>query len=153
MEYDEADGILRFTTPKGRMAIRIAAFFPCSKAKLNKLLKYILQDGHSQEELEEMKRILTAEFEERIRGNEQALKEHAAAYFENKQKSADLNAQLKEGKYPNGLQILKDDRKKLRGAQRFSESAAAAHKERFEAKTRLIRDLKNNLEVIKAVEL
>ena len=157
MEKDDdlpfSETIIRFRTVRGRMAIRMAAFFPCDKARLLKVVKIMREGDNRHEDLEEIRRALITELEERIQGNEQALPGHAKGYFENKQKSADLNRQLTEGKYPNGLPIPKEVRKELRKMQRTAAAVASSHKIYFDRKQKLIRDLKKNLEVIKAVEL
>jgi len=151
--FDESGGIITFRTRAGKMSIRIASFFPCSNGKLMKLLKIMGQANNSPEDLEQIRKVLIEEFEERIQGNEQALPGHAKAYFENKQKASDIAWQLEHGKYANGLPIPKDARKGLRIMQKVAASVASLEKGYFDTKQRLIRDLKKNLETMKAVEL
>lgn len=88
----------------GSMDIYLDKFFPCSTAKLNKLLKVIYLDWMHHEEL-----ILQLKtfFEEIIPAKDFAFKEYAKAYGEAHQKIADLTAILKSKRLPNGVYISK----------------------------------------------
>lgn len=88
----------------GSMDIHMTAFFPCSTAKLNKLLKVIQLDWMHREEL-----ILQLKtfFEEMIPFNESGFKMYAKAYQDAHQKIADLTAILKSKRLPNGVYINK----------------------------------------------
>ena len=88
----------------GNMTIYLYEFFPCSTAKLNKLLKVIDLDWMHREEL-----ILQLKtfFEEIIPAKDFAFKEYAKAYGDAHQKIVDLSAIVTSKRLPNGVYINK----------------------------------------------
>lgn len=88
----------------GSMNIQMTAFFPCSVAKLNKLLKVIRLDWMHHEDLILQ---LKTYFEEMIPFMESGFKINAKAYQDAHQKIVDLSAIVTSKRLPNGVYINK----------------------------------------------
>lgn len=94
----------------GMMSIYCEEFFPCSQAKLKKLLKIIKMADDPQQRIEELKDFLLRSIEDKKVNK--ALE--AAAYVNSKQLKADLTQQVSSGKYPNGVPIRADELKEMK---------------------------------------
>lgn len=130
----------------GSMDIYLNKFFPCSTAKLNKLLKIIRLDWmHSEDLILQLKTF----FEEMIPAKEICFKENAKAYGEAHQKIADLTSIVKSKRLPNGVYIsrcqLERFQKELRQAkvdERNSKIRALNCKKDKEKYEKLLENLK-----------
>lgn len=105
------DDVLKIRWNTGYMNINMQKFFPCSIAKLNKLLKVIRLDWeHEQELLAQMQTF----FSQRLIDLDAEYKKAAKCYGVYYQKEADSRRLVESRKFPNGIPMTKDDLQKAR---------------------------------------
>lgn len=111
------DDVLKIKWETGYMNIYMPMFFPCSIAKLNKLLKVIRLDWeHEEEIIAEMQ----AYFRRRVPELEAEYKECARCYGIYHQKEADSRRLVENRKFPNGVPMKKDDLQKAREELKYN---------------------------------
>lgn len=116
----------------GSMTIYMPAFFPCTAGKFSKLKKLIALDVEHAEVLHEQMQTF---FRERISECEEVFQREGKAYWHNRDKSADYEQQLENGKTPIGLPLTKEQKKDWKKyAKDFAASARACKRNALQAK-------------------
>lgn len=111
------DDVLKIRWEKGHMNVYMPLFFPCSIAKLNKLLNVIRLDWEHEEEIIAT---MQAFFRRRISELEAEYNECAKYYGVYFQKEADTRRRVESRKFPNGVPMTKDDLQKAREELTFN---------------------------------
>ena len=126
---------------RGRMAVRLDAFFPASAADVRKLLKIVRMDLRGGDEA--IKNIL--EFLEWRRAeDEKALKALTVEFQALRQAYAELRERARSKRAPDGVRLTKEELEETRRARDLNKKAAAAAEREFKRRqVRLTRTTAN----------
>lgn len=131
---------------RGRMAVRLDAFFPTTIANVRKLLKIIRMDWRGGDEA--IRRVL--EFLEWRRAeDEKALKALAVEFQALRQAYAELRERAKSKRAPDGVPLTNYQLEKTRRARDLNKKAAAAAEREFKRRQSRLTRTAANLELIR----
>lgn len=133
---------------KGQMTIHCENFFPCSQATLKKLLKVVDMDFEHQEDL--LNRMM--EFLKQYEVQKRELKESIKKQFQGEyEKMRSLQHLIKDGRFPNGLPLKKDDRKVKMEELKEQKKVVNSLQQEFKQADRDMKKLHSNQETMKEV--
>lgn len=104
---------LTIRTGNGRITIRVELFFPCSQARLRKLLKIIRQFDWLND-VQHITEQLNTHFHDRVGLLEVEKLMYGKLYMENMQKHAEYRDMAESRKHPNGIPLGKGELKEFR---------------------------------------
>lgn len=131
---------------RGRMAVRLDAFFPTTIANVRRLLKAVRMDWRGGDEA--VKSVL--EFLEWRRAeDEKALKALTVEFQALRQAYAELRERARSKRAPDGVRLTKEELEETRRARDLNKKAAAAAEREFKRRQAQLTRTAANIELIR----
>lgn len=139
---------LAIKTEHGSLVIYVDSFFPCTQARLNKLLG-ILRQFPWLNDIQGLMKQLDRNLTEQIGDARDAKSGYAKLWSNNRQRYAEYGEMLESGKRPNGVPLTEDEKKDLGKKRKAALREAKECRAEFEKISREEGRLTKNLEMLK----
>lgn len=139
---------LTYNAGNGRMTIHCDNFFPTSQNKFRQLLKVVDMDFDHRDDIlnsimQFLKKAERDSLEEKTSLSHEYWKEH--------QKMCDLQHLIDDGRFPNGLPLKKDDRKKVKEDLKEQKKVVNSLEQQVKSADRKAKKLRSNQDFMKEV--
>lgn len=131
----------------GSMIIAMDRFFPCTKAKMKRLLKLINASNCSQNLVKQISDFLQLQLPELKSQTER----YSSDYFKHHQNVTDLSEIIESGRHPNGLQIRQNKLTELKRNLYQEKSNMNEALRAFKHAKKLYAQCKMNIEVVSQI--